>query len=42
VSVEVIDVRTIDPMDVPTLIASVGKTGRAVVVHEAPAPVVWR
>ena len=36
VSVEVIDVRTIDPMDVPTLLTSVHKTGRAVVVHEAP------
>jgi pyruvate dehydrogenase E1 component beta subunit len=36
VSVEVLDVRTIDPMDVPTLLTSVHKTGRAVVVHEAP------
>jgi pyruvate dehydrogenase E1 component beta subunit len=36
VSVESIDVRTISPLDVPTLIASVEKTGRAVVVHEAP------
>lgn len=35
VGVEVIDVRTLSPMDVPTLIASVAKTGRAVVVHEA-------
>jgi pyruvate dehydrogenase E1 component beta subunit len=35
VGVEVIDVRTLSPMDVPTLIASVEKTGRAVVVHEA-------
>jgi pyruvate dehydrogenase E1 component beta subunit len=36
VSVEIVDVRTIAPMDVPTLITSVAKTGRAVVVHEAP------
>ena len=36
VSVETVDVRTIAPLDVPTLIASVEKTGRAVVVHEAP------
>ncbi len=36
VSVETLDVRTIAPLDVPTLIASVEKTGRAVVVHEAP------
>lgn len=35
VSVEVIDLRTLSPMDVPTIIASVEKTGRAVVVHEA-------
>ncbi len=31
-----IDLRTLVPLDVPTLIASVAKTGRAVVVHEAP------
>lgn len=36
VQVESLDVRTISPLDVPTLIASVEKTGRAVVVHEAP------
>jgi len=36
VRVEVIDLRTISPMDVSTIIASVEKTGRAVVVHEAP------
>lgn len=34
--VEVIDVRTLSPFDHETLIASVKKTGRAVVVHEAP------
>ncbi len=33
---EVIDLLTISPLDRETLVASVGKTGRAVVVHEAP------
>jgi pyruvate dehydrogenase E1 component beta subunit len=36
VSVEIIDLRTLSPMDVSTVITSVAKTGRAVVVHEAP------
>ncbi len=35
VSVEVIDLRTISPIDVETIIASVKKTNRAVVVQEA-------
>ena len=35
VSVEIIDLRTISPWDQKTVIASVRKTGRAVVVHEA-------
>ena len=35
-SVEVIDPRTIKPLDTATLIESIKKTGRAVVVHEAP------
>lgn len=35
VSAEVIDLRTIAPYDAETLLQSVGKTGRAVVVHEA-------
>lgn len=35
ISVEVIDPRTIVPLDVETLVESVKKTGRAVVVHEA-------
>lgn len=34
--VEVIDVRTLSPFDYETVVASVSKTGRAVVVHEAP------
>ena len=36
ISVEVIDPRTIKPLDVETICASVRKTNRAVVVHEAP------
>lgn len=35
-SLEVIDLRTLSPVDYPTIYASVRKTGRAVVVHEAP------
>jgi pyruvate dehydrogenase E1 component beta subunit len=36
VSVEVVDLRTLNPLDRDTILASVAKTGRAVVVHEAP------
>ena len=36
ISVELIDLRTIYPLDVETIVESVRKTGRAVVVHEAP------
>jgi pyruvate dehydrogenase E1 component beta subunit len=36
ISVEVIDLRTLVPLDVAALAASVTKTGRAVVVQEAP------
>jgi pyruvate/2-oxoglutarate/acetoin dehydrogenase E1 component len=35
-SAEVLDLRTLCPMDRETLVASVKKTGRALVVHEAP------
>ncbi len=35
-SIEVIDLRTISPLDVDTVTASVERTGRLVVVHEAP------
>ncbi len=34
-SVEVIDLRTVSPLDMDTIIASVEKTGRAIVVQEA-------
>jgi 2-oxoisovalerate dehydrogenase E1 component beta subunit len=36
VSAEVIDVATIKPLDVQTILNSVAKTGRCVIVHEAP------
>jgi len=36
VSAEVIDLRTLWPVDVDTIVESVKKTGRLVVVHEAP------
>ena len=35
-SVEVIDLRSLSPLDMPTLVASAAKTGRVIVVHEAP------
>ena len=36
ISIEVIDLRSLSPIDFPTLIASVNKTGRLVTVAEAP------
>ncbi|EKD70673.1 MAG: hypothetical protein ACD_46C00444G0002 [uncultured bacterium] len=36
ISAEVIDVATIKPLDMDTIIASVEKTGRCVIIHEAP------
>ena len=35
ISAEVVDLRTLKPLDVESIISSVKKTGRAVVVHEA-------
>jgi pyruvate dehydrogenase E1 component beta subunit len=35
IEVEVLDLRTLAPLDVPAILASVGKTGRLVVAHEA-------
>ncbi|HCU94591.1 MAG TPA: alpha-ketoacid dehydrogenase subunit beta [Actinobacteria bacterium] len=35
-SLEVIDLRSLSPLDVGTIVASVRRTGRCVVVHEAP------
>lgn len=36
IDLEIIDLRTISPMDVDAIITSVKKTGRAIIVHEAP------
>lgn len=33
---EVVDIRTLVPLDVDTIVSSVEKTGRAVIIHEAP------
>ncbi len=38
VSIELIDLRTIAPFDIETILISVQKTKRAVIVHEAPGP----
>jgi pyruvate/2-oxoglutarate/acetoin dehydrogenase E1 component len=35
ISAEVVDLRTISPWDRPTVVASVAKTGRAIILHEA-------
>ncbi len=36
IDLEIIDLRTISPIDAETIIASLRKTGRGVIVHEAP------
>lgn len=41
ITAEVIDVRTIQPLDEETIVQSVQKTGRAVIVHEAPRSGGW-
>jgi pyruvate dehydrogenase E1 component beta subunit len=35
-TVEVLDLRTVSPLDTTAIVTSVNKTGRAVIVHEAP------
>lgn len=35
--IEVVDLRTLSPLDMPTILESVRRTGRCVVVHEAPS-----
>jgi pyruvate/2-oxoglutarate/acetoin dehydrogenase E1 component len=39
ISVEVIDLRTVRPLDIETVRSSVRRTGRLIVTHEAPGPV---
>ena len=39
INIEVIDLRSLSPIDYPTLFASANKTGRVVIVHEAPTNV---
>jgi len=41
ISVELIDLRTIAPLDAETVVESVGRTGRLVCVQEAPGPGSW-
>jgi pyruvate dehydrogenase E1 component beta subunit len=36
IDLEIIDLRTVSPIDVETIITSIRKTGRGVIVHEAP------
>lgn len=36
ISAEVVDLRTLSPLDLDTVLTSVKKTGRCVIVHEAP------
>lgn len=36
ISAEVLDLRSLRPLDVPAILTSVQKTGRVVVIHEAP------
>jgi pyruvate dehydrogenase E1 component beta subunit len=36
INAEVIDVATLTPLDMPTILSSVEKTGRCVIIHEAP------
>jgi pyruvate dehydrogenase E1 component beta subunit len=36
ISAEVIDLATLRPLDADTILASVARTGRCVIVHEAP------
>ena len=38
---EVIDLRTLRPLDIPTILASVAKTNRIVVVEEGPLTGGW-
>jgi pyruvate/2-oxoglutarate/acetoin dehydrogenase E1 component len=41
IGAEVIDLRTLRPLDIPTVVASVAKTNRIVVVEEGPLTGGW-
>jgi pyruvate dehydrogenase E1 component beta subunit len=41
VSVEILDLRTLAPLDLEAVLASVSKTGRCVIAHEAPNTGSW-
>lgn len=41
ISAEIIDLRTLTPIDIDTILASVKKTGHALVTHEAPNTGSW-
>jgi pyruvate/2-oxoglutarate/acetoin dehydrogenase E1 component len=41
ISAEVIDLRTLRPLDIPTILASVAKTNRIVIVEEGPLTGGW-
>ncbi|MDX6769308.1 MAG: alpha-ketoacid dehydrogenase subunit beta [Elusimicrobiota bacterium] len=40
-SVEILDLRTLTPLDLDAVLASTGKTGRVVIAHEAPNTGSW-
>ncbi len=40
-SVEILDLRTLSPLDLEAILASVAKTGRCVIAHEAPNSGSW-
>lgn len=40
-SIEILDLRTLTPLDLDAILASVGKTGRCVIAHEAPNTGSW-
>lgn len=40
-SIEIVDLRTLSPLDLETILASVSKTGRCVIAHEAPNTGSW-
>ena len=40
-SIEILDLRTLSPLDLDAILASVGKTGRCVIAHEAPNSGSW-